>query len=190
MSRVFWVRHGPTHTKLMVGWTDLPADLSDTAQIARLSAHLPDDAVVVSSDLIRAVHTADAIAGTRDRMSHDADLREMHFGAWEMKKWDTIEDQQHLRRFWDEPGDVRPPGGESWHQVVARVDRAVTRVMQANPGRDIIVVAHFGVILTQVQQALQIGAYETFSHKIDNLSVTQLHHVAGNWQVEGINHSP
>jgi alpha-ribazole phosphatase len=25
----------------MVGWTDLPADLSDTAALARLSAHLP-----------------------------------------------------------------------------------------------------------------------------------------------------
>ena len=55
MSRFFWVRHGPTHAKTMVGWSDLPADLSDTARLARLSAHLPDGAPVVSSDLVRAV---------------------------------------------------------------------------------------------------------------------------------------
>ena len=41
MSRLFLVRHGPTHAKTMVGWSDLPADLSDTAALARLSDHLP-----------------------------------------------------------------------------------------------------------------------------------------------------
>lgn len=56
MTRLWLIRHGPTHAKGMVGWTDLPADLSDTAQIARLRAALPD-APVVSSDLLRAVQT-------------------------------------------------------------------------------------------------------------------------------------
>jgi broad specificity phosphatase PhoE len=41
MSRIWLVRHGPTHAKGMVGWTDLPADLSDGAALARLNAHLP-----------------------------------------------------------------------------------------------------------------------------------------------------
>ena len=68
MSRFFWVRHGPTHAKSMVGWSDLPADLGDTAQLARLSTHLPAEALVISSDLIRASATADAIAGKRTRL--------------------------------------------------------------------------------------------------------------------------
>ena len=33
--RLWWVRHGPTHEKAMTGWRDVPADLSDTAAIAR-----------------------------------------------------------------------------------------------------------------------------------------------------------
>ena len=37
MTRLWWVRHGPTHAKAMVGWRDLPADLSDTAALARLA---------------------------------------------------------------------------------------------------------------------------------------------------------
>jgi alpha-ribazole phosphatase len=41
MTRLWLVRHGPTHARTMVGWTDLPADLSDVAALARLSAHLP-----------------------------------------------------------------------------------------------------------------------------------------------------
>ncbi len=41
---------------------------------------------------------------------------------------------------------------------------------------DLIVVAHFGVILTQVQRALGIPTTEAFAHKIDRLSVTCIAH--------------
>ncbi|MEJ1993014.1 MAG: phosphoglycerate mutase family protein, partial [Maritimibacter sp.] len=61
MSRITLVRHGPTHQKNFVGWRDVPADLSDTAALARLSAALPDSAALISSDLIRAIATADAV---------------------------------------------------------------------------------------------------------------------------------
>lgn len=190
MSRFFWVRHGPTHAKTMVGWSDLPADLSDVAQLQRLQGFLPADALVISSDLQRAVATADAIAGPRLRLPHDPDLREMHFGAWELQRFDQVEDQALIRQFWENPGDVRPPGGESWHQLVGRVDGAVARLMAAHPGQDIVVVAHFGAILTQVQTALQLGAYETFAHKIDNLSVTEIAYTGQGWRLGRLNHLP
>ncbi len=73
MSRIWLVRHGPTHAKGMVGWTDLPADLSDGAALARLNAHLPQ-VPVISSDLTRAVATADALHSLPGR-PHDADWR-------------------------------------------------------------------------------------------------------------------
>ena len=79
-----WVRHGPTHEKNFVGWRDVPADLSDAPRLARLNLHLPDDALLVSSDLMRAVHTADALAlPSRRRLPHEQGLRELHFGAWD-----------------------------------------------------------------------------------------------------------
>ena len=190
MSRFFWVRHGPTHARSMVGWTDLPADLSDRAQLDRLSADLPRDALILSSDLIRAAATADAIAAGRQRLPHDPDLREINFGAWEMARFDEVADQDHLRAYWDQPGDIRAPGGESWHDVSQRVNRAVARLVTAHPGRDLVVVAHFGVILTQVQKALGIGAYEAFAHRIDNLSVTELHLDGADWRAIRINHLP
>ncbi|MEM6587673.1 MAG: histidine phosphatase family protein [Pseudomonadota bacterium] len=190
MTRVFWVRHGPTHAKAMVGWSDIPADLTDTARIARLNAFLPTDAVVVSSDLIRATATADAIQGPRTRLPHDADLREIHFGDWEMQNFETIEDQERLRAFWDEPGLVRAPGGDTWDEVVTRVDRGIARAMAAHPGADIIAVAHMGAILTQVQQAERISAYQAFAQKIDNLSVTELVHDSDGWRSVRINHCP
>lgn len=190
MSRVFWVRHGPTHAKAMVGWSDIPADLSNTAQIARLRAFLPSDAVLVSSDLIRASATADAISHNHTRLPNNPDLREIHFGEWEMQNYDTIEDQEKLRAFWDEPGLVRAPSGETWNEVVDRVDRGIAQAMAAHPGADIIAVAHMGAILTQVQQAQRVTAYEAFAQKIDNLSVTELVLEQGGWRSIRINHCP
>ncbi len=190
MSRFFWVRHGPTHASAMVGWTDLPADLSDTAQLARVSAHLPQDALVVSSDLVRAHDTATAIQGGRLRLPDDPNLREIHFGAWEMANFDSAPQPDRLRAFWETPGDLTAPGGESWNDASARVSAAVGMLRAAHPGRDIIAVAHLGAILTQVQAALGISAYQAFGYTIENLSITALGHDGIRWHADGINHLP
>ncbi|MEO1732190.1 MAG: histidine phosphatase family protein [Pseudomonadota bacterium] len=192
MIRLHLVRHGPTHAKTMVGWSDLPADLSDLDQIARLNAFLPAPAALVSSDLIRAVDTANAVERGRTRLAHVNDLREMHFGDWELRSYKDIEaeDPDRIRAFWDEPGHVRPPNGESWNDLRARVDRAIDGVLAQAVTSDVIIVAHFGAILTQVQRALDLDGYETFGHRIDNLSVTQILVENGDWTVERINHLP
>ena len=189
MTRLWLVRHGPTHAKTMVGWSDLPADLSDTAAIARLRAYLPQ-APVISSDLVRATATADALQPA-DRLLHEPDLREINFGEWELQSFSDIEakDPDRIMAYWDTPGEVRPPGGESWNTVCARVDRAVDRLLSKGID-ELIIVAHFGVILSQVQRALGISASEAFSHRIDNLSVTDLRYDGRAWYVGKINHIP
>lgn len=188
-----WVRHGPTHEKTFVGWRDVPADLSDTDQISRLDAHLPDTALLISSDLIRSVATADAVAGPkRQRMPHDSRLREFNFGIWDGMGFDAVaaRDPVLSRDYWEKPGDVVAPEGESWNMAAARVATVVDDMNAAHPEAHIIAVAHFGVILTQVQRAMGVTAYKTLGHKIDNLSVTRITHLDGTWKVEGINHLP
>jgi broad specificity phosphatase PhoE len=176
MTRFWWVRHGPTHARGMVGWTDLPADLSDAPRLARLAAALPAAAVVVSSDLARAVATADALVGARPRLPHDPALREIHFGAWEMRTHAEIaaEDPETARAFWDSPGAVRPPGGESWADLAARVTGAVGRLAAAHPGGEVIVVAHFGAILAALAQALALAPPAVFGHRIAPLTLTEI----------------
>ncbi len=192
MTRFWWVRHGPTHINGFVGWTDAPADLSDTAALARLQAHLPPKAIVVSSDLQRAAKTADAICGTRKRLSDDPALREMNFGDWEMKNFQQVTDQNPklARAFWENPGDHTPPNGESWWQTANRVQTAVARLIAEYPDQDIIAVAHVGVILTQLQQASAMPPAAAMSFVIDNLSVTRLDYLAPEWRVAGVNHKP
>ncbi|MEO0830766.1 MAG: histidine phosphatase family protein [Pseudomonadota bacterium] len=192
MTRLHLVRHGPTHAKTMVGWSDLPADLSDRAAVARLHDHLPATALVVSSDLSRAADTASAIQGSRQRLPHRPALREINFGTWELRAFKEIEaeDPELAFAYWDNPGDVRPPNGESWNEVRGRVNAAVDELIAHHSGCDIVVVAHFGVILTQVQRALNVDAQEAFGHRIDNLSVTDITHNGKHWSVGRINHLP
>ncbi len=176
----------------MVGWSDLPADLSDREAIERLHDHLPSAAVVVSSDLSRAADTASAIQGTRLRLPHRRGLREINFGSWELRPFAEIEaeDPELAFTYWDNPGDVRPPDGESWNEVCARVNTTIDSLIADHNGQDLIVVAHFGVILTQVQRALDVDAQQAFSHRIDNLSVTEITRYGDVWSVERINHCP
>ena len=138
MTTWHWVRHGPTHEKNFVGWRDVPADLSDTARIARLSAFLPEKALVVSSDLIRSITTADALEmpGHR-RLPHRHDLRELHFGDWDGKHFSEVSDMHPdlSRAYWETPGDVAPPGGESWNAAAERVRQAVDE-LNARPKKN------------------------------------------------------
>lgn len=193
MTTWHWVRHGPTHEKNLVGWRDVPADLSDKAQIARLNDHLPNGALLVSSDLIRAIATADVLAHPeRLRLPHLPDLRELHFGLWDgMHARDVSQQHPELSEaYWTTPGDVAPPDGESWNTAARRVNAAVDQLNAAHPEADIIAVAHFGVILTQVQRALNVSAKAAMAHKIDNLSATEIRISGAQWEVVRINHCP
>lgn len=191
MTRLFLVRHGPTHAKSMVGWSDLPADLSDAPRLAALSDYLPEKAHLVSSDLLRCRATADALAGPgRTRLPHETALREIHFGDWELKRFPEIEAShpELSRRFWTEPGETSAPGGESWNQMTARVSPALDRLAEGT--EDLILVVHFAVILGQVARFGGMSPTEVLAHPIEPLSVTRIDLGGDGATIRHINHQP
>ena len=193
MINWWWVRHGPTYEKTFVGWRDVPADLSDLAAIERLRAYLPSRATLVSSDLVRASATADAIENTtHNRLPHVADMREFNFGEWDGLGFQEVSDRDPAlaRAYWENPGDISPPGGESWNVAADRVGAWVDGVNQQGADTHIIAVAHIGVIMTQIQKAGGLTAQQAIGHKIDNLSVTRLSWDGQGWHTGAINHLP
>ena len=192
MTSWWWVRHGPTHEKAFVGWRDVPADLSDTAQIARLNAHLPDDALLVSSDLIRTIATADAIGGNRTRLPHARAIRELNTGDWDGMQFEDVaaRDPELSRAFWETPGDIIAPNGESWNMLARRIAPFVDDLNASHPDRHIVAVAHLGVILTQIELAGNISAYQAIGHSIGNLSVTRMDWDGSGWQLGVVNYLP
>lgn len=187
MTRFWWVRHGPTHSRVMTP-RDAPADLSDLAALARLRAFLPV-APVVASPLRRATMTADALTGPRPRLPDDPDLAEFHHGAWEGLGWEEIAARWPAlsRTYWEAPGTAAPPGGESWNDGAARVARAVARLA---PHEDVILVAHHGVILTQLSRAQRQPPAAVLAQPIAPLSVTQITWDGAVWGAPVVSHRP
>jgi probable phosphoglycerate mutase len=89
VSRLLLWRHGQTEwnaTNRVQGHSDVALDATGRAQAAAaaeiLAAQRPD--VIVSSDLLRAAATADALAAvTGLPVRTDARLRERYFGTWQ-----------------------------------------------------------------------------------------------------------
>jgi alpha-ribazole phosphatase len=192
VTRLWLVRHGPTHQKVMTGWRDVPVDLSDTAALARLNAYLPQNALIVSSDLTRAVQTADALTASRTRLPHRSDLREIDFGAWDGLHHTQVSARDPVlsRQFWENPGDLKAPDGESWNAVTARVATAIHALMTAHTPAHLIIVAHMGAIMSQIPRATGQTAYQAMAHSIDPLGVTDITAHADRWHIGQINHRP
>jgi broad specificity phosphatase PhoE len=209
VTRWWWIRHAPAtgHGGRIYGQEDYPADLSDSESFAALAALLPAEPVWVTSHLRRSHETAAAIAAAHARRAgHDArlpgwvvetDIAEQHVGAWHGLTHDELNalrgSGQDALALW--PASERPPAGESFQDVIARVGPAVARLTAEHRGRDIVAVAHAGSIRAALAIALGIEAECVLSFAIDNCSLTRLDHIhdpnSGNaWRIVAVNLPP
>jgi broad specificity phosphatase PhoE len=196
-TRWWWIRHAPvtTHGGRVYGQNDLPADCADGALFRALAPQLPRDALWLVTPLKRTRQTADAFfaagAPPPAEMREEPDFLEQHFGSWQGL---TYEELAALRdgvahRFWHAPAEVRPPGGESFTDVVTRVAAAVQRISRGAAGRDLVVIAHGGSIRAALAYALGIEAEKALGFEIANCSLTRLDHFAADdaWRVGMVN---
>ena len=144
---------------------------------------------MISSDLSRCVATADAIAANRKRLPARKTLREFDFGLWDGMAFDDVAKRDPIlsRSFWEQPGTLAPPHGESWNAVSQRVAGSLLQLAGQHKGQDIIVVGHMGMIMTMIAQCGGTP-YQAMGHQIDNLSVTDIRYSLQGWQIGRINH--
>jgi len=150
-TRVLVLRHGQSEWNASGRWQGqadppLTALGLEQAHIAGrlLTTECPSFDAVVSSDLQRAVHTADAIAelvGCEVRVS-DRDWRENDAGEWQGLMASEIREQWPG---WLEAGR-RPPGFETPTSTWSRASRALAAIHDRWPGGCVLVVSHGGVI--------------------------------------------
>jgi broad specificity phosphatase PhoE len=188
VTRWWWIRHAPVtaHGGRIYGQEDYPADCADGDSIAALAARLPAEPVWVTSHLRRTQETAAAILAARGAAAAapawlvEPDIAEQHVGAWHGLTHDELNARGGIGRdpflLW--PASERPPGGESFLEVVERVGRAVARLTAHHRGRDIVAVAHGGSIRAALAIALGIEAERVMSFAVDNCSLTRLDHVS------------
>lgn len=187
LVRWWWVRHAPVSATGFCGWSDPQADLSDEQTLAMLRASLPDDAMLISSDLRRATATADVLARRSwIRAEPSEELREQNFGDWEGRPYD---DEPDLDSFWRDPSGVRPPGGESFADLCLRVGRHVVTQSRAADRQEIVAVAHAGAIRAALALALTLPPAIALSFEVAPLSLTRIDWLteAKTWRIGAVN---
>ena len=167
----------------MIGQLDVDADLSNTEKVNRLFPLLPQNALYLCSDLKRTRQTAAAL-----HLSpvFEPRLREISYGAWEGLGFDAVPDPALARAFWETPGDIAPPGGESWNDLAQRVGEVIDEVNGQGDG-PVVVVAHMGSILAALAHATGLPPARALSFRIDPLSLTRLDWLDGQWAVTCVN---
>jgi len=135
------MRHGAPQTPgLLLGHIDAPADPA-AMQLCVERARAIDVAQILSSDLSRASSPAAMIAAERScAHSSDPRWRELHFGEWEGAD-PAMLPASDTARFWDQPDDNPPPGGERWSDLCRRVESALATIDQPT-----LVISHAGAM--------------------------------------------
>ncbi len=154
--KIYVARHGQTIWNTehrMQGWQDSnlsPKGIEDAKKLGQRLKDTHFDAIF-SSPLGRAYNTAEYVRGNRKNEIVPLDsFKEMNFGAWEgMKDSEVIEryPEEH-HHFWKEPELFTPIQGESFPQLIERVDKGLKELIKENMGsrESILLVTHTCVI--------------------------------------------
>lgn len=149
MRTVYLLRHSLTEAnarRLYCGSTDLPLAEEGRAIASSRRGTVPPCDICVTSGLRRADETLMLMTGRHPDETLPG-LREMDFGAFEMRGYEALKnDPAYIRWIEDASGDVACPGGESGNAFRARVLSAGDALWRL-PGDAACVVCHGGVIV-------------------------------------------
>jgi probable phosphoglycerate mutase len=189
-TTVIMLRHGVTKHTLKKVFSGLGGDdpsLTDLGReqakraAARLARRGPIDAII-SSPLLRARETADAVA---EELGLDVELEpgfaEMGFGEWDgLAFFDIMERWPDDMRSWLDSPDIAPPGGESFDTVLKRVDEARKRLLTDYEGQTVVVVSH----VTPIKMMLRL-ALDTEMELIQHFELAPASITTIQWWTEG-----
>jgi probable phosphoglycerate mutase len=181
-THLFALRHGRTAWNAearVQGHTDVPLDAIGRWQAERLADALQGEpvAAIYSSDLQRALHTAQPLARRLGLPLHtDVRLRERGFGRFEGRTHAEIEatwpeEAQRWRR--REPA-FQPGGGEALTTFHARCVEVARELAASHPGQTIALVAHGGVLDGLYRAAVGVALDAPRSWQLGNASINRL----------------
>ena len=179
-TRLILLRHG--QTKLSVerrysGRGDhvlTELGLEQAAKAAQRLSKVDDIAAIITSPLQRAVQTAQALgdAANLEVVTHQG-LIETDFGTWEGLTFaEAARQDPEIHRRWLGDTSVKPPEGESFDEVHARVRKARTEIIARYGGKTLVLVSHVTPIKTLLRQALDVGPQFLFRMHLDLTGVS------------------
>ncbi|SEW39235.1 alpha-ribazole phosphatase [Chitinophaga sp. YR573] len=124
--------------------------------------HIISADVVYSSPLVRCTALAKQLSPSPIT---DPRLMELHFGDWEGKKWDEI-DEAALQVWGDDYINLSPPNGESLMELLERL-RAFIDEVTSSSYKKIIIVTHAGIIRCAMHLFNNIPLHQIMMEKVD-----------------------
>ncbi len=179
-------RHGETEYNrqgLLQGrGIDAPLNETGLRQAESISGYLAgyDAQTLVSSSLKRSIQTAEPIGKSKElEVVSESALDEMDFGDYEGVEYIKVaEELRVLQEAWQGGKLDQPiPGGESPLEVFERANSAVTRFIDANRGKHLILILHGRLIRILLSEWLGFGLKNM--HKIEHQNGALYHLVYG-----------
>ncbi|WP_054114009.1 histidine phosphatase family protein [Marinagarivorans algicola] len=190
--KIYAIRHMPVDMSgICYGQSDVLAQAASAQVLCKIHQQLPcgfslrtSVCTLYSSPLQRCVALAQALFPAQVLIS-DARLKELNFGDWELQPWDAIERAQ-LDLWAQEPLAFCMPNGESFAQVIARVERWLASCIsddEREANNPLVAVTHAGVIRAlavicggaSVKQALNLKAPFASVHVFEYASSGKSH---------------
>ena len=181
-KHVYLVRHGETEWNkkgLIQGHSDIPLNEEGIEQARLLANRLKESSIhyVCSSDLQRARHTAEIIAGNKQlAVNTYTQLRERHFGQLEGKEYTLI--QSKLK-------EGAAFGVESLQSMKSRGMSCLQSIVNEAEGEHVLIVSHGGLINSIIHE-ISKGTLGTGITRLGNTSLTHLE-FNGEWHIHLVN---
>lgn len=198
VTRLFLIRHAEVEARyqnLFGGRIDMNLSPQGQAQARVLARHLDQLALdaVYASPMKRVQQT---LAPWQNNAAPPAvvleDLREVDFGDWTDLGWDAVR-ERFGHSAWDwlhhlERGEI--PHGETGAGFRARVEPCVRQIMREQPGRNVAIACHGGVIRMILSIVLAMPLVQTASLAVDYASVTRVGMREPRAELELLNFTP
>jgi len=188
-TQVIIVRHGETEwniANIRQGHLDSPLTAAGIAQAKALAQRLSCERfrLIYSSDLGRAMHTAQIIAAaTRHEIVSDPRLRERHLGIFQGLSSDAIKERfpQEYKLHRTLGPDYVIPEGESVRQQVARNLAYLNEIAAKHLGEAIVVITHGGVLSGLFRHTFSIPFEAPRRFEFTNAGLNVFLYEEGNW---------
>ena len=168
MTSLVFIRHAETDLAgTFCGHSNPSINVRGRKQVSNLIAtpNFQSFDAIYSSDLLRALETARALAHTSNLpIETNAKLREIFFGEWESLTWAEIEerDADLARRWIQKFPTLSAPNGEDYTDFEARVLEVCDQLLALGKGGRVAVITHGGVMRVALRHLLGYNEQEAW----------------------------
>ena len=169
-----WIRHALVQGQesRYFGQLDVACEAVPAGRAAAIARELPPVAVWLATPLSRGRATALAFKSEVSPIPVPG-FTEQNYGIWQGRSYNEVYAANRMLD-WNEPSIIKPPQGESFMDVGARVAEAIERLSQHYAGHAIVCVAHASTIRVAIAYAMGIDAELALRIDIAPLSITRL----------------